>query len=182
MKHLFWVAILFCLFSSCEKMDLDDDTDDNPGIEHITPISIGNGTQLSPYSVTDVLNGIIPDHKAYWFIGYAVGSTYSSINNALFEAETSYKTNILLSDNPNCEDASTCIPIELNTSSIQKALSLYYQSEHFRQCVMVQGHTGDYFRVKGLRSVEAGYWLPDLDLSILERTTPTEWQEWNITY
>ena len=182
MKHLFWVATLLFLFSGCEKIDVESDTESDSSIEYITPISIGNGTQLSPYSVMDVLNENVPNHKPYWFIGYAVGSTYSTMKNPIFEAEISYKTNILLSDDPNCENANACIPIELHTSSIQKALSLYYQSEHFRQCVMVQGRTGDYFRVKGLRSVDAGYWLPELDLSTLERTTPTEWQEWNISY
>ena len=40
----------------------------------------------------------------------------------------------------------------------------------------------DYFRVKGLRAIEAGYWLSDLDLSTLEETTPSEWEEWNTTY
>ncbi|MBQ8050765.1 MAG: hypothetical protein IJ197_04230 [Bacteroidaceae bacterium] len=169
------VVIACCLVAGCEKFDPEPDNGEED-TELVVPRSVGLGTQVSPYTVEQVIKGDSIDSQLRWFVGYAVGSTHSTIKNALFQAETTNVTNILLASDSTCEDVSRCVPVELSSASLQKAFSLHYNSHRFRQCIVVQGRFGQYFRVNGVRDVQTGYWLPDLDLSTI-KTAPTEWQE-----
>ena len=174
-RKAWFVILACCLTAGCEKFDPDPEAHEET-TEHLVPTSTGQGTQTSPYTVEQVIAGDGMTGQTRWFIGYAVGSTYSTIKNAIFTAETSYTTNILLASDSTCKDASVCVPVELSSSSLQKAFSLHYNSKHFRQCILVNGRFGLYFRTNGIRDVQAGYWLPGFDLSTI-KTAPTEWQE-----
>ena len=171
--------LVICLLCGCEKIDIDEL--DNSSTDYVVPTSLGLGTQNSPYTIEQILTEEVPTDMS-WFIGYVVGSTYSTMKNALFKAETTYTSNILLSSDSTCQSIDNCIPIELSTSSIQKKLSLPYNSEYFHHCVMVKGQMLKYFRTNGVRNVEVGYWLPSLDLSTLKNATPADWQEWHDFY
>ena len=161
-----------CLFTACEKADLTEGLED--AVEQSYPTSVGQGTQTSPYTVGQVMEGDTIDHKLHWFIGFVVGSTYQSMQNAVFEDESRYDSNILISDNPQCKDFKSCIPVELNTAALKKAFSLNYNSSLFRQCILLQGRYSLYFRTDGIRDVQTGYWLPGFDYTDL---TPTEWDK-----
>ena len=169
-----------CLLSTCEKIDIEPNNK-NEDVECIIPTSLGLGTQISPYTIEQIQSGELPQTVS-WFIGYVVGSTYNTMNNCVFEKETSYKSNILISSNPTCNSVEECVPIELKTTALQKSFSLYYNSDGFRQCVMIRGRTGQYFRTNGIRDVRDGYFLPSLDLSTLKSATPADWQEWQQWY
>jgi len=175
-RSLFAVLLPF-LLCCCEKVDFGEENGALPSkIEEKKPLSVGQGTQESPYTVGQVLQGGLPT-GLNWFVGYVVGSTYKTMANCLFEGETTYTSNILLSADSLCQSSEECIPVELKSTTLQKSLSLCYNSVHFRQCVMLQGRVGVYFRCNGIRELGAGYWLDGFDISFLPATSPIEWEE-----
>ena len=163
-----------CLLCACEKVDVEA-TGDDPSIAHERPTSLGEGTQSSPYTVPQVIAGEM-DGKVHWFVGYVVGSTYTSMDNAIFEDETTNKSNILISHNKYCESADEAVPVDLKTAALQQQFSLVYNSERFRQCIMIKGRFGKYFRKNGIREITAAYWLPNVDLDNID-SSPTTWEE-----
>lgn len=178
-KGITLFLLVVCILCGCEKIDIDE-PNDSP-TDNVIPTSLGLGTQNSPYTIEQVQKGEVSTDVS-WFIGYVVGSTYSTMSNAIFEAETTYTSNILLSSDSLCQTTEKCVPVELGSSSVQKKLSLPYHSECFRQCVMVKGQFLRYFRTNGVRNVVDGYFLPSLSLSTLKNATPAEWQEWHEWY
>ena len=180
--RLFLIVATLCFITSCDKYDWTEEEGETTQEETqvIVPSSLGYGTQIAPYTVGQVLNGDLKSSQA-WFIGYVVGSTYSTMHNCVFEAETSYNSNILISDDPNCTSEDECIPVELKGAKQQKKYSLQDNSTTFHQCIMVRGRCNKYFRVNGIRDLQAAYYLPGFDISTI-KPTPTEWEEWVDTY
>lgn len=179
--RLLLIVATQCLVVGCDKYDwTEEEGETTESTQVIVPSALGYGTQEAPYTVGQVLNGGLSSSRA-WFIGYVVGSTYSTMQNCVFEAETSYTSNILISDNPECTSEDECVPVELKSAKLQQNLSLYYNRTHFQQCIMVRGRYNKYFRVNGIRDLQAGYWLPGFDISTI-KPTPTEWEEWVDTY
>lgn len=180
--RLFLIVATLCVTTGCDKYDWTEEESEATQEETqvIVPSSLGYGTQIAPYTVGQVLNGGLKSSQA-WFIGYVVGSTYSTMNNAIFEAETNYTSNILISDSPECTSTEQCVPVELKSAKLQQEFSLHYNSSHFRQCIMVRGRYNKYFRVNGIRDLQAAYYLPGFDISTI-KPTPTEWEEWVDTY
>ncbi len=169
------LALALCLLSACEKVDVEAEKE-NPDVEQLRPTSLGEGVQSSPYTVSQIIEGKATTGSTVWVIGYAVGSTYRTMSNALFTAETSYTSNILLANNSSCNATESCIAVELSTTAIQQALSLAYNPNHHRHCIMVCGQASRYFSQPGIRNVKDGYWLPNFDPSALN-SSPTEWDE-----
>ncbi|MDE5787860.1 MAG: hypothetical protein K2H79_04875 [Bacteroidaceae bacterium] len=172
------------LTTACEKVDIEaekDKTKEMPVAPSVLPTASGKGTQDAPFLVEQVINGENTGSYLMWYIGYVVGSTYRTMQNPCFEAETSYTSNILLSSDPQCKRPERCIPVELRTVALQKAFSLHHNSNRFRQCIVLQGHSSMYFLTNGLRDIQTGYWLPDFDLSTI-KTAPSEWEERSETY
>jgi len=155
-------------------MDISEEGTDEE-FEFTIPTRSGEGTIDAPFTVEQYLSSdSIPQNC--WIIGYAVGSTYRSMSNAVFSIDTLYNTNIILADDTTCENTTLCVPVELKNTSIQERLSLQYQSQHFHDCVMVFGTCGKYFYQLGLRNVTAGYWLEDFDIKTIN-PSPQEWEE-----
>ena len=180
------MILLHALLSvACEKVDIEaekDKTKETPVAPSVLPTASGKGTQDAPFLVEQIINGEEDmESQLKWYIGYVVGSTYRTMQNPCFEAETSYTSNILLSSDPQCERPERCIPVELRTAALQKAFSLHHNSNRFRQCIVLQGHSSMYFLTNGLRDIQTGYWLPDFDLSTI-KTAPSEWEERSETY
>ena len=174
------LSFAFCILYACEKVDVDAE-DNTTDVASVRPTSLGEGTQSSPYTVPQIINEQISTGNTVWVIGYAVGSTYRSMSNALFAAETTYTSNILLAESPSCTNTSACIAIELTTTAIQQSLSLAYHPQGYRQCIVVCGQIGRYFGQPGIRNTKSGYWLPDFDTSVLD-PSPTEWDEQDMQY
>lgn len=178
LKNTLGLISALCLLQSCEKVDVDVSPtgNDNTNYSATRPTSVGDGTQESPYTPGQVIAGEM-DGKLHWFIGYVVGSTYTSIDNAIFEAETTNKSNILISLDKYCESPDDAVPVDLKTATLQQQFSLLYNPERFRQCIMIRGRFGKYFRTNGIREIVAGYWLPGFYIP-----SPEEWKNENITY
>ena len=185
-RHTLSLLSALFLLHACEKVDVSPDKGVDASVQRIVPTSLGQGTQDSPYTVSQVLSGevsdgVAMDAKLHWFVGYVVGSTYTSMDNAVFDSETTNKSNILISDNPNCESSQECVPVDLKSASLQQQFSLVYNPERFRQCIIVRGRYGSYFRVKGIRELSSGYWLSGIDLDNLN-SFPSDWEENSFTY
>ena len=179
--RLFLIVATLCFITSCDKYDwTEEEGETTEDTQVIVPSWLGYGTQIAPYTVKQVLEGGLKSQYA-WFIGYVVGSTYSTMHNCVFEAETSYNSNILISDDPNCTSEDECIPVELKGAKQQKKYSLQDNSTTFHQCIMVRGRYNKYFRVNGIRDLQAAYYLPGFDISTI-KPTPTDWEEWVDTY
>lgn len=169
--------LLLTLFfaSACETMDFSEDEGDDTHTESTNkPNGTGKGTQELPLTVEDILYNRLPvDASSCWVIGYVVGATYQSMNNAEFRMSTSYTTNILLATDSTCTSAEYCIPVELKGTQMQKAFALPHNPSGFRQCAMFNGMPGKYFKKQGLRNAAKGTWLYGFDISNI---TPEDWQ------
>ena len=178
LKNALGLISALCLLQSCEKVDVDVSPtgNDNTSYSATPPTALGDGTQESPYTPDQVINGEI-DSEFHWFIGYVVGSTYSTMKNALFNATTQYESNVLIASSAECRDAAKCVPVELKTEALKENLSLSRHPEGFQKCIMVQGRCLQYFRTNGIREIKAGYWLPGFYIP-----RPEEWENENITY
>lgn len=173
------LGVAFCLLSvaGCEKIDLEEEGGGGePVLAQTLPQRSGEGTQESPLMVEQVINSDTLSSRYYWVIGYVVGSTYRTMNNAVFEATTTYDSNILLASDSTCTSVDRCIPVELKSSKIQQIASLPNNPGRHRQCIMVQGQYGRYFNRPGLRETRAAYWLPGFDISTIV-TAPIQWNE-----
>lgn len=182
---------LFCLLSalalllaSCEKIDLDkkesqgDKTEtqgNKDGMSSLPVLGVGQGTVTHPYMPEDVMKGGLPQTSA-WVIGYVVGATKTSISNAEFKADATSNTSILLSSDSLCSDVDNCIPIELKKASAKSDFSLPADSRRFRHCLRIHGTIGTYMRKNGLRDVDEGHWMQDVDIPSYDNN-PQEWDD-----
>ncbi len=176
MRYLSHCALLLFLlaFFACERYDVDSTPSSHTSV--VVPIGHGQGTQTHPLTPDELIAGQRPQvTDECWVMGYAVGSTYSSIKNALFEIPTYYESNILLASDSLCTDYDQCIAVGLTTNATKDQFSLMYNEDKFRQFVVICGTYGMYFSKYGLVSVSDGYWIPGFDLSTI--VIPSE--EWD---
>ena len=175
----FWVLAASFSFAACEKVDISEFVDSEPA-SPILPVALGKGTQERPYVVEQIMEDTVPPENC-WVIGYVVGSTYRTMDGASFMSQSAYAGNVLLSSDSTCKDKAGCIPIELSTSAMQKAVNLLHNAKYHRQCVMVQGVPGRYFNVNGVRNIQSAYWLLDFDISDIN-SFPVPWEEVEFLY
>ncbi len=169
---------LLCL--GCQKYELDSmETEEQSA--PVFPIGHGRGTQQHPLTVADIKAGKAEVGQACWVMGYAVGSTYRSMNNALFTVPTEWSHNILLSDQPLCTDAANCIAVQLTTQKMKDTFSLYACPDKHAQAVVLYGTVGKYLYQLGLSETNDGYWLPGFDLAQVN-VQPTPWDEFESEY
>lgn len=173
---------LCALLASCQKMTLDEEPGGGAGEPARLPVGTGLGTEDCPFTVGDVLAGVVsPQGRPVWVAGYAVGAAYRTLATCDFSPSPAYSSNILLSSDSLCTDASRCVPVELSTQKWKTLLSLPANPAGYRQCVMVQGTPATYYKTSGLRKVCAGRWLYGFDLSGVSRD-PQEWQADTISW
>ena len=173
------LCLVSCLLSvtGCEKIDLEKEGGGGePVVAQTLPLRSGEGTQESPLMVEQVIESDTLSARYYWVIGYVVGSTYRTMGNAVFEATTTYDSNILLASDSTCTSVDRCIPVELKSTKIRQIASLPSNPGLHRQCIMVQGQYGRYFSRPGLRETRSAYWLPGFDISSIV-TAPIQWNE-----
>ena len=174
------LALLCLLLTCCQKVDLtfgpeDGNNASGNSTQTADIVGTGEGTKERPLTVRDVRSMHCSGKDTLWVVGYMVGTARQSMNNAVFSAEASNSSNILLSYNRLCTDTAQCIPVELPAGRIREQLSLPSNVSNFRQCVLVRGIPSIYLRRKGLRNCSAGLWIIDFDLSAFES------QDWGST-
>ena len=163
---------LCLLLACCQKIDLTESPEDNDTEQAVTIVGTGEGTSQCPYTVTDINSMELSSSEAVWVIGYLVGTARLTMNNAVFTADAENQSNILLSFDSLCTDATLCIPVELSSAKWKESLSLPTNMKHFHQCLLVKAKPSTYLKRKGLRNVSEGLWLDGFDISSV---APTEW-------
>ena len=175
------LALLCLLLAGCQKVDLTTEPDTNgtgeASAQTVTIVGTGEGTLERPFMVSDIRSASLSGDEAVWVIGYLVGSARRTMSAAEFNATATNQSNILLSSDSLCIDTARCIPVELTSDKWRKALSLPTNVEHFHKCLLVKGVPSTYLNRKGLRSVSAGLWMDDFDISTV---APQEWEHESI--
>ncbi|MGN0233446.1 MAG: DUF6359 domain-containing protein [Bacteroidaceae bacterium] len=160
----------------------EEDADGGESPVYVLPMGTGQGTQEYPFTVRDVLDGMVAGVSGQvWVIGYAVGSAYRSLDNASFSLEDASSTSLLLSGDSLCSDVTCCVPVELSSSKWKSLLSLPSNPNGFRQCVLLMGVPATYYRTSGLRSLSEGRWLYGFDISSISQD-PQEWEKDSISW
>ncbi len=118
----------------------------------ITPEGgLGDGSANNPYTATQILNGTQMSNK--WVTGYIVGwiDTKGGTDNR-FAAETATFTtpctlasNILIAANPDETNWENCIPVQLPTGDVRKALNLMDNPSNLGRQVTIKGSVERYF-------------------------------------
>lgn len=118
-----------------------------------TDIPTDGGTKENPYTITQVLTGSLSGSG--WAEGYIVGwvDGMTLSEGAAFTAETSVRTNILVSDKANETDLNNCVPVQLPAGTIRDVLNLSDNPENFGKKVKLYGSFENYFGVPGIKSV-----------------------------
>ena len=163
-KVLLLLISLCVSFSACGNIEIIDDEDKDKTEK--TDQSGGSASSAEndedhPASVQDIIQGSY-DEDFVWVEGYIVGyasGTVLSASTAVFGLpENAVNTNLLLADSPDECDFHNIIPVQLPTKDgIRDALNLYDNPELLNAKVRILGLSTTYFRVKGLKEVEAYY-------------------------
>ena len=113
----------------------------------------GDGTQASPYNVTQVLGGVTG--TGAWITGYIVGTvTDKSIQtDAEFGVANANPANVLIALTPDVTDYTQCVPVQLTSGSATRtALNLKDHPENLGKSVKIEGSLEKYFGVPGLKT------------------------------
>ena len=114
-------------------------------------------TETQNYTVTEALAAYVDGQQIPAIVtGYIVGA----VNNApetgsQFGAEATIATNILISDNPDTNDYTECLIVQLPSGAIRTALNLVDNPGNYKKQVKITGSVEKYFKVAGMKSVTA---------------------------
>ncbi len=114
-------------------------------------------TETQNYTVTEALAAYVDGQQIPAIVtGYIVGA----VNNApetgsQFGADATIATNILISDNPDTNDYTECLIVQLPSGAIRTALNLVENPGNYKKQVKITGSVEKYFKVAGLKAVTA---------------------------
>ncbi len=114
-------------------------------------------TETQEYTVTEALAAYVDGQQIPAIVtGYIVGAVNSAPETgSQFGAEATIATNILISDNPDTNDYTECLIVQLPSGDIRSALNLVDNPGNYKKQVKLTGSVEKYFRVAGLKSVTA---------------------------
>ncbi len=124
-------------------------------------IGEGSGTFEDPYNVAAGI-GLQSEKPTAWVKGYIVGavksgpSSVSSNDDIDWSAPFGRPTNVLIADDPNCNEVSNCIIVELvpSGSPLRTQVNLVDHPENLGKTLAVLGKLRTYFGQAGLRDSE----------------------------
>ncbi len=167
-QHVLQLLLTLCalLPMACEKVDLPA-TPSSTGGGSTTPtiptdpvVGTGQGSLTAPFTVAQVHEQGTALYGSYvWVVGYVVGHTSYSIQNAVFSAEGAVRSNVLLADSPFETDVARCLPVELKREDCKLGISLADNPGLWSHYLRVNGTVEAYFRTTGLRDVDNYTWL-----------------------
>ena len=114
-------------------------------------------TETQEYTVTEALAAYVDGQQIPAIVtGYIVGAVNSAPETgSQFGAEATIATNILISDNPDANDYTECLIVQLPSGDIRSALNLVDNPGNYKKQVKITGSVEKYFKVAGLKSVTA---------------------------
>lgn len=116
----------------------------------------GTGTADDPYNVAAGIS-LQGQNQTGWVHGYIVGavksgpSSVSSNDDIDWAAPFSRATNVLIADDPNCNEISNCIFIELGNTTLKSQVNLVDNPNNLGKQLAVLGTLRTYFGQSGLR-------------------------------
>ncbi|MDE6681332.1 MAG: hypothetical protein K2J92_08320 [Muribaculaceae bacterium] len=128
---------------------IDPDTPDNPSS------TVGDGSESSPFSVTQVIDGTATGSDV-WVEGYIVGTVTDKSwpADVEFSAANASNTNIIISVSPAGEATTdNSIPVQLPAGDVRNALSLQQHPDNLGMKVKLRGSIEKYFGVIAVKSV-----------------------------
>lgn len=172
MRYFFYLFLLLALtglgLSGCEKISFPEESTEkgDTGLSEDTlqVDSTGEGSMYAPATVKDLLRRE-SDFMGFscWVAGYIVGYTERTMSNASFGTVGAVQSNILLADDPGCEDEEECVPVELKTEKWKQKLSLAHCPSNLGKRIAIHGLIKTYFSVIGIRSMDEFRWLAEED-------------------
>lgn len=140
-------------FISCEDVPEPYTLPTQPGAP-TTPEVATQGTEVSPYTVTDAKT--VKTGTGKYIKGYIVGYVPDkALNEAIFgdasSAETA-PTNILLAAKADEKEVNNCMPIQLPAGDLRTALNLKDNPGNLKKELIICGNIETYFRATGLKS------------------------------
>ena len=114
-------------------------------------------TETQEYTVAEALAAYVDGQQIPAIVtGYIVGA----VNNApetgsQFGTDATIATNILISDNPDTNDYTECLIVQLPKGDIRSALNLVDNPGNYKKQVKITGSVEKYFNVAGLKTVTA---------------------------
>ncbi len=120
--------------------------------------TVSVGTQENPYTVADLLEFYSPGEKTEcWVEGYIVGwiegQAYSTGCRFDLSGNNVSQTNLLIAATPTERDITRCVPVQLPSGEVRKALNLYYNPSNLGKMVALKGGVETYYNVAGLKGV-----------------------------
>ena len=114
-------------------------------------------TETQEYTVTEALAAYVDGQQIPAIVtGYIVGAVNSAPETgSQFGAEATIATNILISDNPDTNDYTECLIVQLPKGDIRSALNLVDNPGNYKKQVKITGSVEKYFNVAGLKTVTA---------------------------
>jgi len=112
----------------------------------------GNGTESSPYTVTEA---IANQGSSKWVSGYIVGYVWSGTpTKYVFSADTcTQATNLLIASSKTETNSENCIAVQLPAGTIRTGLNLVDNKSNIGKQVTLYGSLEAYFSKPGLKSV-----------------------------
>ena len=114
-------------------------------------------TETQNYTVTEALAAYVDGQQIPAIVtGYIVGAVNSAPETgSQFGADATNATNILISDNPDTNDYTECLIVQLPSGAIRTALNLVDNPGNYKKQVKITGSVEKYFKVAGLKTVTA---------------------------
>lgn len=143
----------------------------------VTPgVGEGSGTQDDPYNVAAGI-GLQNDEPIAWVHGYIVGavkngtSTVSSNNDIIWSGTFDSQTNVVIADDPNCNEIDLCVIVNLPAGKPLRAqVNLVDNPDNLGKMLLVNGKLRKYFGKAGLR--DSGGTVNDFELEGYTPPTP----------
>ncbi|MBQ2787486.1 MAG: carbohydrate binding domain-containing protein [Bacteroidaceae bacterium] len=124
----------------------------------VETIESSEPVETKEYTVTEALAAYVEGEQIPAIItGYIVGSIegQSVAEGAIFGDSTSVTTNLLIAYSADETNADNCIPVQLPSGAVRKALNLCDNPTNYKKEVKLTGSLEKYFGVAGLKSVSA---------------------------
>ena len=114
-------------------------------------------TETQNYTVAEALAAYVDGQQIPAIVtGYIVGAVKSAPEkDSQFGADATVATNILISDNPDTNDYTECLIVQLPKGDVRSALNLVDNPGNYKKQVKITGSLEKYFNVAGLKSVTA---------------------------
>lgn len=135
------------------------------GLMTLTAGAQATGSLDAPLTVDEILAQGAPDaavpntYVKGYIVGYVDGQTLSKGAKFDLSSGTISETNLLLASSSSEDNYEMCIPVQLPSGNVRKALNLSAHPENIYHEVIICGSHEKYFGVNGMKSITSYEWV-----------------------